>query len=391
MTTICLPQLGESAVEGTIVRWLKRVGDQIARDEPLVEVMTDKVSVEIPSTVAGEVTRLLVAEGETVPIGAPLAEIATADEPRRQRDLADDSSRLRAEGRAADSDPHRQRERLSPVVRRLAAEHGVDLSRVLGSGEGGRVTKQDLLAYLARRETSSAAADVRRRQIAQHLTRSYRDTPAAWTMQEADVSGLVALRASLREAFERRTGVKLTFLPFMLSAVVAGLQAVPALNSRWEDGRVISWERVHLGVAVALEDGLVVPVLRDADRLSFDALARAAADLVARARAGQLAPDETHGGTFTVNNTGAFGSVVSVPILNAPQAGIVTMEAIVKRPVVVAGDAIAVRSMMNICLTFDHRVLDGATAGRFLSIVKARLEAYQPETVIVGGNDASPS
>jgi 2-oxoisovalerate dehydrogenase E2 component (dihydrolipoyl transacylase) len=341
--------------------------------------------------VAGRVRRLLAAEGETVPIGAPLAEIATADEPPRPNQPADENRRPHAEVMAASGEPHGQSERVSPVVRKLAAEHGVDLARVPGSGDGGRVTKQDLLAYLARQGASPAAVDVRRRQIAEHLTRSYRDIPAAWTMQEADVTGLVALRASMREAFERRTGVKLTFLPFMLSAVVAGLQAVPALNSRWEDGRVIPSARVHLGVAIALADGLIVPVLRDADRLSFDALARAAADLVARARAGRLTPDETQGGTFTVNNTGAFGSVVSVPILNAPQAGIVTMEAIVKRPVVVAGDAIAVRSMMNICLTFDHRVLDGATAGRFLANVKARLEAYQPETAMVGGNDASTS
>ncbi|GIW05376.1 MAG: dihydrolipoamide acetyltransferase component of pyruvate dehydrogenase complex [Dehalococcoidia bacterium] len=368
-TAISLPQLGESAVEGTIVRWLKRVGDPIARDEPLVEVMTDKVTVEIPSPVAGRIARLLAEEGETVPIGTLIAEIAV------------------------DAEAARTGDRFSPVVRKLAAEHGVDLALVPGSGEGGRVTKHDVLAFIARRSAAPAPAvnEALRRSIAEQMTRSYREIPTAWTMQEADVSGLVALRATVREACEQRTGVALSYLPFMLTAVVDGLRAVPALNSRWEDGRVVRSERMHLGIAVALDDGLIVPVVRDADRLSFVELARAVADLVARARAGRLAPDEVRGGTFTVNNTGAFGSVLSVPIVNAPQAGIVTMEAIVKRPVVVTGDAIEVRSIMNLCLSFDHRVLDGAAAGRFLSAVRARLEAYQPETDLVGGSDASTS
>jgi 2-oxoisovalerate dehydrogenase E2 component (dihydrolipoyl transacylase) len=365
---IRLPQLGESAVEGTIVRWLKRTGEPIARDEPLVEVMTDKVTVEIPSTAAGRVVRLLVEEGATVAIGTPIAEIAVSDEPARER------------------------ERFSPVVRTLAAEHGVDLARVHGTGEGGRVTRQDVLAFVASRAAAGDAAGLAmRRSIAERVARSYRDVPAAWTMQEADVTGMVALREQARHAFEQQTGVALSYLPFMLEAVVTGLKAVPALNSRWEDGQVVPWDGIHLGIAVALDAGLVVPVLRDADQLSFPALARRAADLVQRARAGRLAPVEVSGATFTVNNTGAFGSVLSAPILIAPQAGMVTMEAIVKRPVVVRDDAIEVRAMMNVCLTFDHRVLDGATAGRFLSVVRARLEAYRPEMNVTGGSDASTS
>jgi 2-oxoisovalerate dehydrogenase E2 component (dihydrolipoyl transacylase) len=301
-------------------------------------------------------------------------------------------------------------------VRRLAEEHQVDLAQVRGTGLGGRITKDDLLQYVARRERAAAEAapapappppsappapvaaapapaalppsppgrgeervplTPMRRTIAEHLTRVHQTVPSAWTMVEVDVTGLVRWREQVREEFRRREGVDLTYLaPFAL-ALVESLKEHPLLNARWGEDHILLRPRVHLGVAVALEEGLIVPVLHDADERNLAGLARGLADLVARARAGTLAPSDVQGATCTLNNTGAFGSVMSVPILPHGQTAIVTMEAIVKRPVVI-NDAIGIRSMVNVCLTFDHRVVDGAEAGRFLQSIKRRLEAYPP-------------
>ncbi|MFN8535740.1 MAG: dihydrolipoamide acetyltransferase family protein [Dehalococcoidia bacterium] len=364
---IVMPQLGESAVEGTIVRWLKRPGETVARDEPIVEVMTEKVNVDLPAPIAGRLVRWLAQEGDTVPIGAPIAEI--------DREVGERSGA-----------------RLSPAVRHLAREHGIALGGLPGSGLGGRVTRQDVLAAIEQRTVAPAvSASPLRRSIAEHLTRAHRETPSAWTMQEADVTGLVQLREAVKAAFLAREGVGLTYLPFVLRAALDALDETPALNGRWDGDRVVLHDRVNLGIAVALEDGLIVPVIHDAGARDLADLARAAADLAGRARAGALTPVDVQGGTFTVNNTGAFGSILSAPIVNHPEAGIMTMEAIVKRPMVLDDETIAVRSMMNICLTFDHRVIDGATAGRFLSAVKRRLEAYSPDSTPLGGSDASTS
>jgi 2-oxoisovalerate dehydrogenase E2 component (dihydrolipoyl transacylase) len=315
-----------------------------------------------------------------------------------------------------------RRVRSSPLVRRLAEEHGVDLAQIAGTGLGGRVTKDDILNYLAAREQPAAAtaasvaptaaappsapaaqppsaptaplrasapalpavaSDERlplspmRRIIAEHLTRTHQTVPAAWTMVEVDVTALVRWREAAREEFQRREGVDLTYLAPFVQVVVEALKEEPLLNAVWADDHIRLRRGVHVGVAVALEDGLIVPVLHAADERNLVGIARGLADLIARARAGTLTPSDVQGATFTVNNTGAFGSVVSMPIVPQGQSGIVTMEAIVKRPVVV-GDAIAIRSMMNVCLSFDHRVLDGAAVGRFLRGVKRRLEEFQP-------------
>jgi 2-oxoisovalerate dehydrogenase E2 component (dihydrolipoyl transacylase) len=457
-TSINMPQLGESVAEGTIGRWLKRPGDRIEQDEALAEIITDKVNAELPSPVSGQVEALLVDEGATVAVGTPIARIAEAGASVAAAAQAQPADAAPAEPAAADvgmfagtlesldaplARPHaaeaagasapaaaasagadrgERRVRSSPLVRRLAEEHQVDLRLVPGTGMGGRVTKDDILHYLAQRERPAAAAvaaappspapwpappapprppsppapaaapagpapaapaDARlpltpmRRMIAEHLTRTHQTMPSAWTMVEVDVTQLVRWRERTREDFQRREGVPLTYLAPFIQVVVEALKEQPLLNAVWAEDHIRLRRRIHVGVAVALDEGLVVPVLHDADERNLVGLARGLADLVARARAGTLAPSDVQGATFTVNNTGAFGSVVSVPIVPHGQTGILTMEAIVKRPVVI-DDAIAIRSMMNVCLTFDHRVLDGATVGRFLQGVKQRLESYQP-------------
>lgn len=386
-----MPALGASVTEGTILKWLKRQGDLVAKGEPLVEVMTDKVNTEIAAPEAGVVGHITAPAGETVKVGAEIGviETKTADSP------------------AAPAPGEGLPRRSSPLVRRLAKEHGADISLVPGSGTSGRVTKEDMLAYLAAPAARSHAPDAAglaapavpargiapsdvasdvhdeevlpasplRRAIAEHMVRSVSTAPHAWTYVEADVSGLVKQREALRPEFRRREGFDLTYVPFVCKALVDTLREHPLLNSTWRADRVVLKKRIHLGVAVALDAGLVVPVLRDADEKSLAGLARALHDLVARARTGQLSPEDMQEGTFTLNNTGALGSVLSMPIIHQPQAAILTMEAIAKRVVVTADDAITVRPILNLCLSFDHRVCDGLPVGRFLQSLRQRLEA----------------
>ena len=436
-TIIELPQVGESVTEGTIVQWLKGVGDHVDRYDPLVEVLTDKVSMEVPSPVAGVITELLAEEGQTLPMGAPIASIQTADavestvpdsttpaapaeEPQsidRTGVLLKDVAPVGPTGSgnviipaaqdtagSEQSGHGRQRRRYSPAVQRLADEHGIDLSQVQGTGISGRITRKDVLAYTEARAQStvleapaasapevsavSVTADEERlplspvrRMIAANMKRSASEIPAAWSITEVDVSGLVRRREVLRDDFQRREGVNLTYLHFVIKAVAESLRENPLLNSSWADDAIILKKRINIGIAVAAPDGLVVPVLRDADTLSVAGIAVRASDLTARARQGRLAVEDVQGGTFTLNNTGALGSIASQPIINHPQAAILTTEAIVKRPVVI-GDAIGIRSLMNICLTFDHRIMDGAEASAFSNAVKRRLEAICDDTGI---------
>ena len=436
-TIIELPQVGESVTEGTIVQWLKGVGDRVDRYDPLVEVLTDKVSMEVPSPVAGVITELLAEEGQTLPMGAPIASIQTED---AVESPAPDNTTLAApveeplsidrtgvllkdvapvgptgtgnviipdaqvKAGSEQSGRDRQRRRYSPAVQRLADEHGIDLSQVQGTGISGRITRKDVLAYteaqaqstvleapaasaLTVSTVSASAGEERlplspvRRLIAANMKRSASEIPAAWSITEADVSGLVRRREALRDDFQRREGVNLTYLHFVIKAVAESLRENPLLNSSWADDAIILKKRINIGIAVAAPDGLVVPVLRDADTLSVAGIAVRASDLTARARQGRLAVEDVQGGTFTLNNTGALGSIASQPIINHPQAAILTTEAVVKRPVVI-GDAIAIRSLMNICLTFDHRIMDGAEASAFSNAVKRRLEAISDDTGI---------
>ena len=436
-TIIELPQVGESVTEGTIVQWLKGVGDHVDRYDPLVEVLTDKVSMEVPSPVAGVINELLAEEGQTVPMGAPIASIQTEDavesptpnritpaapteEPQNidrtgvlLKDVApvgptgagnviipaaQDATASEQAGRG------RQRRRYSPAVQRLVDEHGIDLSQVQGTGISGRITRKDVLAYTEAQSQStvleapaasvptvsaiSVSADEERlplspvrRLIAANMKRSASEIPAAWSITEVDVSGLVRRREALRDDFQRREGVNLTYLHFVIKAVAESLRENPLLNSSWADDAIILKKRINIGIAVAAPDGLVVPVLRYADTLSVAGIAVRASDLTARARQGRLAVEDVQGGTFTLNNTGALGSIASQPIINHPQAAILTTEAVVKRPVVI-GDAIGIRSLMNICLTFDHRIMDGAEASAFSNAVKRRLEAICDDTGI---------
>jgi 2-oxoisovalerate dehydrogenase E2 component (dihydrolipoyl transacylase) len=447
---VTMPQLGESVTEGTITRWLKSEGDEVEIDEPLAEVDTDKVNAELPSPVTGKIEKFLVSEGSTVDVGTEIALVAdesdspAADAPPQEnvatdapteefpaagteaQPAAQGTERQRAVARA-DSDGDERGEiedaetlrltRSSPVVRRLAEEHGVKIAEIPGTGTGGRVTRKDIEGYIEEQEERGAEREEYappglqeereafaepepevervpvyegdrvedlsgiRRAIANRMSASKREAPHAWTMVEVDVSGLAALREREKEVFAEREGVKLTYLPFIVKAAVESLKENPVLNSVWDGDRIILRKRINVGVAVDLEDALIVPVIADADELNILGLARKIDDLVRRARARNLGTEDVSGGTFTVNNPGSLGSVVSTPIINHPQAAILSAEAIVKRPVVI-DDAIAVRSMMNLEVSFDHRVLDGGAALKFLDAVKRRLEAYGPESGI---------
>lgn len=421
MTEIPMPKLGETVVEGTIGRWLKKIGDSVAKDEPLVEVDTDKVNAEIPSPVAGILREIKAQEGEIVPIGDPIAVVeeievagnapeaapaagretaagangasrkpersAAAGEPARP-ESAHPAAPAAPPGKRAPGQPHAY----APAVRSLAQEHGVDPARISGTGGGGRVTRQDIVAHLERAASFAPPAPPptqlptelddeilpltrMRRTIAERMSHSKRTVPHAWTLVEVDVTNLVRFRERIKEDFRKREGVNLTYLPFVIKAAVEALREYPILNSYWDEDRIIIKRRININIAVDIDDGLVVPAVHDADQKSIVGLARAIADLATRARAGALTLQDVQGGTFTINNTGAFGSIMSAPIINSPQAAILSMETITRRPVVV-GEGIAIRSIMNLCCSLDHRVLDGAVCGRFLRSVKRRLESY---------------
>ena len=420
-----LPQVGESVTEGVIGAWLKSVGDRVERFDPLVEVVTDKVNMEMPAPASGTLTAILAGEGETVPMGAPIAEMETdAAEPQTppseppapppsEASAADRIGTLMTDvapvgptgsGGPISADPPPKpergssRKRYSPAVLRLAEERGVDLEKIAGTGRDGRVTLKDVRAFIDRRETEPApepppaeppspeppsadAGDERRvplsavrRIIAQNMVRSASEIPQAWTLVEVDVTALVARRRAIRDDFQAREGVAITYLPFVIKAVAESLKENPALNSSWDGDAIIYKRRINIGIAAAAPDGLVVPVIRDADMMSVAGLARRVAELTDRARNGRLRLEDVSGGTFTLNNTGALGSVLSQPLVNPPQAAILTTETIIRRPAVI-GDGIAIRSMMNMCMSFDHRIMDGAEASAFINAVKARLEA----------------
>lgn len=396
---VSMPQMGISVAEGTIVEWRKRPGDWVEADEPICDVSTDKVDVEIPSPASGRLERILIESGETVSVGTPLAELDAAAEPGEEHPQ---------ESQSPGSD--RSRSRLySPVVRRIAEEQGVDLEQVAGTGVGGRVRKADLMAFLEggrekeapeerpmhiespyRREPRPGASDAdligptrhermsaMRGQIARHMLDSRRTSAHCTTIVEVDFSRIARRRQELREAMARR-GVNLTYLAFVAREVVTALERQPILNASIDGEEIVYHDQVNLGIAVALDGGLIVPVIRQAQRLSLEGLTAAIGDLATRAREKRLHPDEVQGGTFTITNPGQFGAVLATPIINQPQVAILDLEAIVKRPVVVERDgdeAIAIRPMSYLCMSWDHRALDGAEAARFLAGMKEALEA----------------
>lgn len=431
-----LPQVGESVVEGTIGKWLKQPGDQIEKYDPLVEVVTDKVTMEMPSPVSGKLLRILAQEGETVPMGAPIAEVESSDvvaaaspatpipataptttAPAKVSTtgyLVKDIKQVGPTGGGIGEDSSTpvapaptvaEPARLSPAVRRLAKENGIDLAQVPSSGMGGRITRDDVLKYLESGPVPTAtsvppatpvqpaprpadASDEEhiplspiRRMIAEAMVRSVTQIPHAWSTVEVDVTSLVSVRTGLRGTFRDREGVDLTYLPFVIKMVVEALRENPTLNATWGGDKIILKKRINMGIAVAGPEGLIVPVIHDADRLSIAGLAHALHDLTSRVREKKLTLDDVQGGTFTLNNTGVLGSIASQPIINHPQAAILTTEAIQKRPVVI-NDAIAIRSMMNLCMSFDHRINDGAESSAFLQSVKRRIEAIDADTPI---------
>jgi len=387
-----MPQLGESIAEGTIIRWNKNVGDSVAQDEPLFEVSTDKVDAEIPSPVAGVLSEILAAEGETVlvdtvvaliahgeasvtgNVGEPAPPLPAADQPAGE---ADDGSVGRA---AAAGDTRSTRQPLSPVVRRIAREHHIDPSTVRGTGTGGRVTKADVLKAVQTSEPDPRQVEtmsVMRRRIAERMVESRRTSAHVHTVFDVDLSRVAAIRSARRAEYEEAR-VKLSYLVFVARAAVEALREVPVVNASLNGDAIIHSSEVHLGIAVALDDGLIVPVVKGAQDKTMLELGRAIGDLSERARSKQLVPDDVDGGTFTITNPGVFGSIFGLPIINQPQLAILCMGAVQPRAAVVAGEVVA-QTRAYLTLAFDHRVIDGAVADRFMSTLKHSLEEFDQD------------
>jgi len=484
-----MPQLGETVTEGVVGTWLKKPGDKVEKYESLVEVITDKVTAEVPAPVSGVLKEILVQEGETVKVNTSIATM-TSDvaEPATvgAGESAGVGTSVELPPAAADSSPSESvsgkagyeatapmddveksdgksngqsgaataqlldekevNRRYAPAVRRIAQEHNIDLrtAQIPGTGGNARVTKEDILAYVATQPGGTGAAapppklaeppkptappaqpaeqglafpmggslapstpapaaapppqptapaspsqplaaagasetpvplTPMRKAIAEHMVRSVQTSPHAWTLVEIDMTNIWKYRAAHKEEFKQREGIELTFFPFFCKAVVDSLHQYPYMNATWRDGQVVLLNQINIGVAVDIPDGLIVPVIKGADGLSIAGIARNVVDLASRARTNKLKLDDIQGGTITVNNPGAFGSIMSMPIINQPQAAIITMEQIVPRALVIDG-MIAIRYMMYSCLSFDHRILDGGVAGRFLQTVKKWLEGY---------------
>ena len=408
-TRVVMPQLGESVHEGTISRWLVKPGDQVVEFEPMLEVDTDKVNAEVPAPVSGILREILAKEGETVQAGAEIAVVETVGDSKvtatpeapapapKEEELLPTGGEVPAkpaEG-PAPSEPHRY----SPGVQMAASDLKVYLSQVTGTGLGGRVTKKDVQDFAASAKAKRAARPAPaapvapgegdqvvqltrvRRLIAENMTRSKTTIPHAWQTQEVDMSGVVANRNANKAAFQKQEGFSLTYLPYVMAAALSALREHPEVNSSFNETELIVHRDINLGISVGLEDTLLVPVVRRADGLSIAGLARAVNDLATRARNKQLKADELSGGTFTVNNSGTFGTLFSYSVINPGQAGILTMEAIVDRPMAVNG-MIGIKPMMYLCFSFDHRVLDGLQAARFLTSCRKWLEAVSLETPV---------
>jgi 2-oxoisovalerate dehydrogenase E2 component (dihydrolipoyl transacylase) len=395
--TLKMPQLGESVTEGTVDRWLKQEGDLVRRDEPIVEVVTDKVNAEIPSPFEGRLVRIAVEAGQTVAIGAALAELEVEGAAVAPTELKAETTPQPPEPPAVAPARPAQHDRVSPAVRKLVQDNQLDLAQVPSTGPGGRVTREDVKAYLAARSTpaaASVAAPMRtgvrgdelvrisavRRQIADHMVRSVTTAPHAWSLREVDTTNLQAYREANKEGFQARYGFPLSYVPFFVQIVCDALLANPHLNSTWTEEGIVLHHYVNMGIAVALPDALIVPVIKDADLMGFTDLAHAINDIATRARDKRLKPEDVRGGTFTLNNTGALGSVAGQSIINQPQAAILSTESIRKRPVVV-NDEIVIRPIMNLTMSFDHRIVDGLAASRFMNDVAKGIEEWSPASL----------
>ena len=439
---VVMPQMGESIAEGTVSRWIKKLGDKVERDEPLLEISTDKVDAEIPSPAAGTITEILVQEGQTVPVNSVVARIAgegqataaapapapaAAPPPRGDEGVAAPQSTPPAQqpSNQATEQPSpttaqptataqpdnevasledRRRTKSSPLVRKIARENNVDITQLQGTGVSGRVTKNDILEFLQAPAPAPAPApqeappqpkpapqfaagqDIRlepltvmRKKIAQHMVQSKQTSAHVTTVFEVDFTNIEKLRKQYKESYAER-GVKITYLPFIVQAVLAGLREFPIINASMDENNIVYHRDLNIGIAVALEWGLIVPVVKRADEKNILGLARAIADLGDRARTKKLSPDEVQGGTFTITNPGIYGGLFGTPIINQPQVAILGVGGVKKRPVVVEtkeGDFIAIRSMCILSLTFDHRLIDGAVADQFMARVRQLIEAGQ--------------
>jgi 2-oxoglutarate dehydrogenase E2 component (dihydrolipoamide succinyltransferase) len=435
-TDVLMPQMGESIAEGTVSRWIKKVGDKVERDEPLLEISTDKVDAEIPSPAAGTLTEVLVNEGQTVAVNSVVARIAAEGEasapskpapatpekpkpapaPEKPKAATPPPTPTPAKPKpeAAGAPPQkpapappppadtnltsleeRRRTKSSPLVRKIAKENNVDIAQIQGSGVSGRVTKNDILEFLQQpREAAEAAApqraasgatvrmeplSVMRKKIAQHMVLSKQTSAHVTTAFEVDFTTIERLRQEHKETYGER-GAKLTYLPFIVQAVIDGLREFPIVNASMDENNIIYHSEFNIGIAVALEWGLIVPVLKHADEKNILGIARGISDLGERARTKKLSPDDVQGGTFTITNPGVFGGLFGTPIINQPQVAILGVGGVHKRPIVVeteAGDSIAIRSMCILTLTFDHRLIDGAVADQFMAHVKSVIESGQ--------------
>ena len=446
MADVVMPQMGESIVEGTLTKWLKKVGDRVERDEPLFEISTDKVDTEIPSPASGVLTEILVQEGATVaintvvariaeegaapaaaparaaeaPSAAPAAAAPTAAAPAPEPAPAPAPVAEPAPASAPAAETGADIGPVSPLVRRLAREHNIDLRQVTGTGAGGRITKQDIENYLAARQAAVAPAakpapapasapaaapapqapaaapplprvepakvrvepmSIMRQKIAEHMIHSKHTSAHVTTVHRVDMTRIARLRERLKGEFQQRYGFSLTYLPFIVRATAEALRAFPIFNSSIEGTNILYYNEINIGIAVALDNGLIVPVIHNADENNIVGLQRAIVDLAARARSKQLKPQEVQGGTFSITNFGSFGSLFATPVINQPQVAILGVGAVEKMPVVVEGDAIAIRHMAHLALTFDHRLIDGALADQFCQKVKSILENWSEDVL----------
>jgi 2-oxoglutarate dehydrogenase E2 component (dihydrolipoamide succinyltransferase) len=410
MTDVVMPQMGESIVEGTLTKWLKKPGERVERDEPLFEISTDKVDTEIPSPAAGTLAEALVEEGKTVGINTVVARIdegvaAAKPAPKVEAAPAPAPPPVVEEAAPAPAPPAEPEGPLSPLVRKMAREHQIDLGRVKGTGAGGRITTQDVEAYMAQQPAPASAAPVEapapappslpaagqahtriepmsamRIKIAEHMVLSKRTSAHVTTIHRVDMTRIARMRERHKADFQARYGFSLTYLPFIVRAASVALREFPLLNASIDGGNIVYHDEIHIGIAVGLENGLIVPVVRGADEKNVLGLQRAIVDLATRARSRQLKPDEVLGGTFTITNFGSFGSLVGTPIINQPQVAIMGVGTVDKTPVVV-DDAIAIRSICHLSLSFDHRLIDGALADRFMSRLKQVLENWSEEVL----------
>jgi len=429
---VTMPQMGESIFEGTITRWMKKVGEHVNRDEPLFEISTDKVDAEIPAPASGTVTEIRIPAGQTVQVNTVVAtiggEVGAAQRPAAPTPAtpaATAGGAVSTEGPATTTPSAAEGERLrsSPLVRKIAEEHNVDLHQVAGTGTGGRITKEDILAFVEKHPAGAPAAapaisappqvapappsaqpafsaqmpatpanksagipgtvepmSVMRKKIAEHMVMSKRTSAHVHGVFEVDMTRVVKLREKMKNVFQEKTGLKLTFTPFFVRAVAHALRIWPIVNSSVEGESIHYKADINIGIAVALDWGLIVPVIKHADGLNFTGLQRAVTDLGERARAKKLKPDDVQGGTFTITNPGIFGAKFGMPIISQPQVAIMGVGAITKKPCVITdkdgNDVIAIRSMMHLSIGYDHRIIDGAIADQFMSVVKSYLENW---------------